>query len=249
MALRPTGRSWFLALVVTLLFASHHFVSLPGDLFGRTLQNALHIPAFAVFGLVLALRFSRWSTWQLIGCCLLIASGLEGLQSFTARSASFVDLGRDMVGSTIAILAVRGPGLNWYRLAGAGVLITLLTAMLPARVLLAYAHRDEMFPMLVDPGSWRQQPLLSSNSMLETVELRVDTGQSEAALRVCWSGDKYPGLHFNETVADWSGYSSLIVELEVEGAEPVQVTAAIGHEGIRASDLCRARVGSKTRSH
>jgi hypothetical protein len=39
-------------------------------------------------------------------------------------------------------------------------------------------------------------------------------------------------LHFEETVTDWSGYTTLAVDLEVLGGEPMRITAAIGHEGL-----------------
>jgi hypothetical protein len=148
------------------------------------------------------------------------------------RDASAMDLVLDLIGSTIAVVAMRGSGGAGYRLAGAVVAVAVLTLMLPARVLFAYSHRDEIFPSLLDAGNWRQHPLLYSNSKLDVVERRIDSDRFGNALRVCWADHQYPGLHFEETVADWSRYATLVVDLEVLGDAPMRITAAIGHEGI-----------------
>ncbi|MFP6814472.1 MAG: hypothetical protein VB949_02220 [Pseudomonadales bacterium] len=79
MKLRPAARYIALGVVAVLLVAGHQFVALPGNLIGRTLQNALHIPAFAGLGLTLAWCFPKWSMRLLIGCCLLVGIGLEAL--------------------------------------------------------------------------------------------------------------------------------------------------------------------------
>lgn len=217
--------------VVLMIVLAGHLAPLlpllPANLLGRTWQNALHLPAFAVLGYAIAAQYRNLAVWQSVGICLLVAAAFEGSQALTARDASFMDLAVDLLGVGLGTTAARRPGWNAW---AAAMLVIVATLWMPARVWLAYLHRDGLFPVLLDPVAVLDSPLFASDSAVSVTSARDDP-RGRPSLRVCWSGNRYPGIHFNEVVADWSGFGSLRLDLVVEGEGSMDLTVAIGHEG------------------
>ena len=219
---------------IAALVVGHLYGTIGANLLGRVVQNALHIPVFAVLTVLLAWCLPSWSRLQLLGGCLAAGLTLEGLQIFVGREASLYDLGLDALGVVVALLAFvrereRTPSVVQV-VAGMSVL-SLLTGFLPGWIYLSYLHRDALFPALLDVGSWRQRPLFSSNSPWSVVRQEWSDGVERNAVKTCWSNTQFPGLTFSEVVADWHAYESLVVELTIPGTSAVGLTAAVGHVG------------------
>jgi len=232
------GRSWLRLVVLGGVFigllVGHQFIALPGNLFGRMLQNALHIPAFTTLGFALAWCFPAWKATRILATCLVAGVMFEGIQYLGDRDASIFDLGLDLIGASIAVFALFGPWQQRNAVASSIVLLLMVTFLMPGRVLLAYWHRDSLFPGFLDAGNWLQAPLVWSNSPSSVVAWD-DAGQtSRQALRVCWSNDRYPGVHFDEVVSDWNDYETLVIELDIEPDvdNSLDLTVAVGYCGI-----------------
>jgi hypothetical protein len=99
------------------------------------------------------------------------------------------------------------------------------------RIYLAYRHRDDLFPHLLDVGEWRQRPLLKINSPHEIIRApeRWEALAGQPVLSVQWADRTHPGVAFLEVVPDWSGYRELVLELYVPG-QAMKMTAALGHQ-------------------
>lgn len=240
-----TGRAGLIlsaAGLVTLL-AFQQFASIGGsDLLGRTLNNSLHIPLFALIALFVARMLRRPNPLLVLLICVALAGLSELAQVFTSRDASLSDFGLDLVGTVPVVIGLTlsrhgagcasnapNPWLLWGAIA---VLIVVLTAAAPARVLAAYISRDQAFPVLFDPAEWRQRPLWSSNSATRIVRGKNFPGfESARALEVTWAATRYPGITLTEVVPDWSGYEVLIVEVWVPADQSMPLTVALGYDG------------------
>jgi len=111
------------------------------------------------------------------------------------------------------------------------LLIGAVTSAYPIRVQLAYQHRDNLFPRLFEAGSWRQAVLLSGNSPLQVVPGGQVESVEEDSSRLCFAELRYPGVRLDEVVENWRGFEFLLVDLYVEGDEPLWLTVAVGHRG------------------
>lgn len=209
-------------LLVAGLLTAHHLQILQGSLFERALQNALHIPAFAVLGYFVG----RWRpAASLAGgliLCVSVALILEATQIFVARDASFQDLFADSAGASLGLVIARGRPL--VRMLG-GILLILVTAWSPALIWLSYQERDRMFPLLIGDTTYRS-PLFSSNGEIS------GTMPSQPGWRVCWRDVEYPGIQLDEVVRPWDGYETLRIDFVVEGSLPMALTVAVGHVGV-----------------
>ena len=239
-ALRALARPPVLLIVLLLLLlvAGHQVTLLPGNLFGTTLQNTLHLPGFAGLAFLLARHFRGLSWRAIILLSLLLALALEGSQFLTGRQASLADLATDLAGAGIGVLICRGG-----RLTATIALVVLgsVTVLVPARVWLAYDHRDKLFPAFLDAEVGVATPLVTSNSQTDRTTVVID-GQEVPALRVCWSEEKYPGLFFDEVVGDWSRFESLLLTVVVEGPAGMNLTVAVGHVGVPGTSEYRSRL-------
>lgn len=225
-------RLGILTAFLGLLLFVHEADVLPGNLLGQTLQNSLHVPAYALLTLLLGVSFPQLGVWRLVSIGVAIGVAFEVLQAFTGRNADVLDATRDLVGALIAAFILRGPGGWSLRTALGGGLLLLITFTQPAWIWLAYQHRDAQFPELLDPGDARQQPLLYSNSKVTVLDGSVDATAAAArrkSLNLCFADVEYPGLHLNEVVPDWQAYRSLILDFQVPGQRSVVLTAAVGH--------------------
>jgi hypothetical protein len=222
-------------LLLLALLVGHQVLLLPGNLFGNTLQNVLHLPAFAALGFVLAWYLRGLGGLQILAACAVVAVGFEASQIFTARRASIGDLTMDMSGAAlgVAMLRTRKP------VAIAAVLVVVLVSVaVPGRVWLAYRERDALFPAFLEVDSALRSPLVRSNGFMSVIPI-AQTGMP--ALRVCWADGRYPGLHFNEVVSDWNGFDELFLSFVVDAGEEMALTVAVGHVGVRGTSAYLTR--------
>lgn len=228
---------------IVLLVAVQQFVTLGGDrLLAEALTNAAHVPLFALLTLLLYRLLGRPRWQRLLMAAVALALVTEGLQVVTHRQPSVVDLALDVLGILPVLAALtlgrrlRRAGRPRGRLgvwAGAWGLIVVMTLAAPVRVLVAYAERDAAFPRLLVPGSGPFELLVTSNGPMQVTRGPDDwTGYANRpVLELTWSDARYPGVTFSEVVPDWSGFDVLQVDVYLIGAEPMPLTAAVGHRG------------------
>lgn len=208
------------ALLLGVLALAHLWPVPEGtNLLLRTLQNAMHVPAFAVLSAFLALMFAklRWVRVALI--CLGIGLLLEASQVLTSREASLRDLASDVLGILLGLLIARSP--SGMKLA-AGAVLFLVTAWSPFQVWAAYQQRDAMLPVLLD-ARVLESSLFNSNSQVQR--------SAGNLLSICLADVSYPGITLEEPPPDWRKYETLEVRFGVENDEDILLTVAVGHVG------------------
>jgi hypothetical protein len=210
---------------------------LPDNLFGRSMRNALHIPAFFLLVVVLHILFRSWRPATLLTVALLAGVLLELALVFTARDASAADLLRNLLGILLGLAAVAAwPRLNLGLLAVVTTLV-LITALPPARILLAYQQRDALFPQLLAPQSWQLDPLLTGRTPFMWLVPPADTADNwpeyadRKVLQVTVNEDAYPGITLAEVRGDWRGYDNLELSFYVNRPNGMKLTIAVGHIG------------------
>ncbi|GAB4353865.1 MAG: hypothetical protein Kow006_19310 [Gammaproteobacteria bacterium] len=230
---------------IGLLLAAQQLGTIPGEnLLSRTLSNSLHIPWFALMALLIWYLFAGHGALWVLGIASAVAVVSEALQIPTGRDASWLDLGLDLIGAGLASLGialhVRNRDRPTRRRAGWAAILMLtlvVTLTAPAGIWLAYQERDRLFPRLFIADSWLLRPLAVSNSPARRIaaprEWSAYAGRTVLELR--WADTRYPGIELQEVVGDWRCCRHLVMELYVPGAEPLPVTAAVGHAGIRGT--------------
>ena len=206
------------ATILGLLTLAHLWqVPESANLLLRTWQNSLHLPAFAILSFFVAMVFRelRAVTVFLIG--IGVAMALESAQVMTQRDASLLDLAFDAVGVVLGLLIARGQ--MGMKLAAVLILV-IATAWSPVQVWRWKIQHDELFPVLLDSRLFGS-PLLTSNSSLE----RTDGD----GLRICLADVAYPGVQVDEAPQHWKAYETLAMRFQVEGAEALRMTLAIGY--------------------
>jgi hypothetical protein len=161
---------------------------------------------------------------------LAVAFGLgvltELLQIPAGRDASFEDALHDTIGALafLGIFAVIDarvrsvPQNAPIRFAAAVVgVVSLGFAAAPVtRAAIKYQLRDERFPVLADFSQrYDRYFILQQSSEFSPMQMPAPWARSkdESAMRVRLLDGPYPGMHFIEVPPDWSGYSTLAVDL------------------------------------
>ncbi len=230
---------------LVVLIAGQQFGTLGrADLFGQTLSNALHIPLFAVITALLAMVFPRSGAVTIGAVSTLLAVLTEVAQLFTSRHASVTDFGLDLLGVVpvvLGLIATRrlhataggAPSARVLVWGAVALLVAVLASAAPGRVLLAYAHRDSAFPVLLEPSVWALAPLVSSNSATRatTAPAQWPGYAHGSVLEVQWAPARYPGVTLDEVVPDWSGFSALAVDVFLPDDAPASLTAAVRYHG------------------
>lgn len=220
-------------LLAAVILALVVFAPFPGHtrLF-RALHNSAHAPIFGcVAVLVLAwLRshrtFGAWPPIRRYLTTLAITALLgiltELLQIPAGRDASFYDVRNDMLGA-IAFLAVFAAFSGEpMRSAPRPVLLTIAivaiaVAMFPVlRAIVEQARRDAQFPVVADFERRMDRFYVGEQSAsIERSPLPSPWNEAmgEQALRVAFLPGPWPGLNFYELSPDWSGYSTLSLDV------------------------------------
>ncbi len=154
LARSPAGRA-AAAAGIGVLVVCQQLMTVGGNTpFSHTLNDAMHIPWFAVLA-VLLMRVLNYPSWPvMVVVCVSLAGGTEFVQIFTGRDASLFDVGRDLLGALPVIVVMeltRRRGLARARVvgaawAGAALLIAGMTLEPPARVYLACRAREQAAP-------------------------------------------------------------------------------------------------------
>lgn len=246
MSVRPGARhrgAWAAVAGIVALVAVQQLARFgSGDLLTETVTNAAHVPMFALLTVLLrrALGAPRWPL--LLAVVVALALATEAAQMPTGRSASLMDVALDLLGAlpTIAALELCGRFAAAGRRraaarvrAGLVVLVAVLFAAAPVRVLLAYHARDTAFPVLLRPDDWRLAPLVAADGPTRLMAAPPDWPgyAGERVLAVTWSRERYPGIRLNEVCPDWGGHRQLAVDVYLPEGPAMSLTAAVGHAG------------------
>ncbi len=223
-------------LAIVLLVLVQQFAVVPGN--GRVaagLHNAAHGPWFAV---VTYLFYRIVSPRLTIGVALgatmaiavVVALATEAVQLTTGRNAEWSDVAFDLLGACAALTIAAGrAGLLKASAAAVSAATLLAVSISPAIVALGIqAHRNAIFPALVDVGVPWQGGLLRSNGESRRIAPPPDWPQARV-LEVELAGVDWPGVSLWEPVADWSAYDALAID--VYARQPMTM-----HVSIRLAD-------------
>jgi hypothetical protein len=221
-------------VVATLLFMR---LPVPPTYAGRTIENAGHMPVFflVTFGLLVVLR----GDFKVEGLRLYTLAGLLGgglgflsevIQQPLARDASWEDVFSDAVGAACA-LAVFALFDRRTRLARATWLFALTVALACVafyvtplvRMSVAYVHRNGQFPVIAD--------FRSPIDQFWTVGYGTNRSLRGDALEVEFVGGPWPGVSLHEPVPDWSGYRTLLIDVENPDTVKLGLTVRVHDRG------------------
>ena len=217
-------------LLIGILLAAVVFSPGPGT--GRAavaLHDAAHAPVFAcvtLLALALLRRFRpRGIALQyLVAFTLAVALGAatEIVQKLTGRDASWLDLTSDAIGAFAAcgIFAAFDARLPRPRLRACAAIVGIgalaLHSLQFARVGVAYAHRNQEFPVLFAASDARPDRFLVAQSaaiVYANLPAALASYPNEPALRVLLSKREFPGVALEEPYPDWSRQTQLKLEL------------------------------------
>lgn len=217
----------------------------PTRLVFRHSTDSLHTPVFLVSTYILmraiklALPAKRDSAGLVIGLASLLAFlcglGIELIQPFFGREASFLDVWYDLLGICAAALiyAARVTKTSRYKrivLISLALLLASIALIRPAYYLWVEKQQEQVFPVLFDFETNWQRELLSAPtgarySFVERSEKWAEASGSVLKLEM-ESGD-YPGIRFSHFNANWSAYSSLQLTLFSKSASAFDLALRI----------------------
>lgn len=232
------------SLVTGLLLAVHFFTPPKGGLWTRTFFDSLHVPVFGLIAVCVYLAQSPASSWQRRGIIAVLVTVVLGLlsetaQIHTARDASLRDLVADSAGALgfLAILFSVFPPEEFsraVRLLLAGFALLLLGwILMPLTVVgLAYSEQLSQFPVIAQFDSRFGHVLKRAQNVDYRVVPATD-GEPSYAL-VTLQNKPWPGVAFHDLRPDWSSYSSLIVDLGIDGEDHLDIYLRV-HDEAHAS--------------
>ncbi|GFE84586.1 hypothetical protein GCM10011487_65860 [Steroidobacter agaridevorans] len=234
----PVKRAYWMALlVIGILLAAVVFAPVPGDTrWIRTLHNSAHAPIFGCVSLLTLFVVRGQPRLAAVGVvgqyALALAAAVilgiltELLQIPSGRDASLEDALHDVIGA-VALLGIFAAfdsrvrvsaHSGAVRLAAATIgIVALVVAVAPVtRAAMKYQQRDARFPVLADfTERYDRYFILQQWAEFTPAKLPAPWASQagEAAMHVELLDGAYPGLDFIELRPDWSGYSTLAVDL------------------------------------
>jgi hypothetical protein len=223
--------------LVLILLAAVVFAPVPGDTrWLRMLHNSAHAPIFgcvALLALIVIRVHPRLESWRLgrqyllaLASAFFLGAGTELLQILAGRDASMDDAIHDALGALAFLGAfalfdsrVRAlPRAQAIRFVSAMVAVASLgiSAAPATRAAIKYQQREQRFPVIADFSQrYDRYFILQKSAEFSPARLPAPWANSpdESAMRVRLLDGPYPGMDFIELLPDWSGYSTLAVDL------------------------------------
>lgn len=193
------------------------------------LHDAAHVLVFAVIGLLLCLLMTpRGALFaSLFAIAAAFAIGTELAQPYFAGAgalelASHGDVGRDLLGTAIGVLAWLAHRRHRPFLYGLAALL-LLAGLAPlAFTGWAYLQRAR-HPEIVWEAGVATRNLFLGPPVQGTYAPR----QASPRLRFTAAGDSYAGFEIREPTADWRPYQVLALAVANPGAAPIRINVRI----------------------
>jgi VanZ family protein len=197
--------------------------------FTSSLANWAHVPMFVGITALLMWSRPRQPVWQVFAIVVGLATLTEGLQHFTGRQPSIVDICRDLLGFAIAAFWLRDATLQ-NRIAAAALTLAACLAV-PTTYLLAYHYHARSFPILYSPADLLASVLTTTDSETRlTSEHPWSAYVGRQVLHITWSGAVWPGVHFVEPVERWGQYCDVVVDAYNLDENLQPLTVAVRHE-------------------
>ena len=237
---------WIALLVIGILLAAVVFAPVPGDTrWIRTLHNSAHAPIFGCVSLLtlfIVRGHPRFASVGLLGqyalalsAALILGILTELLQIPAGRDASVEDALHDVIGA-LAVLGIFASfdsrvrasthsGVVRAAAATIGIVALAVAAAPVTRAAIKYQQRDGRFPVLADfTERYDRYFILQQSAEFSPSRLPAPWASKagEGAMRVEMFDGPYPGLNFIELRPDWSGYSTLAVDLTNPTPLPLQ---------------------------
>ncbi len=242
-------RAPFLVAAILGLALLVVFGELPGrPLILHALQKLGHPGVFGMIALgVLVLERQRapdrrpWLDYAVAFAVAIAIGGMTELgQIFTHRDPSWRDVGLDARGAACALALVaafdvrcrpgRFPG-RWRALyLGASAVLAAVILTPLAWATAGYALRSHRFPALFEPATRLDLLFLSSSSgRLErfAVPANLARAPGEMALRVPLVARPTAGVSLDEPMADWTGYTALVIEVTNPGRTDLDLNVRV----------------------
>ncbi len=222
----------FAIIVVALITV---FVPRPSNagLWLETLFEWLHVPVFGVIALAcLALLPKSWPDWRRFGfafsVALLLGVLTEAIQIPMQRDASWEDIFADGTGAAVFLLGAFSLGRK-HPLAVLSSLVALglLTASAwpVIEVTRAIVHRNAQFPIIFGGDIESETAFVSGRNV--RMETQWDAALGRMYTRLEMASGESLGVEVRDLVANWSGYSVLELDLELEGEHDLPITLRI----------------------
>jgi hypothetical protein len=237
---------WIALLVIGILLAAVVFAPVPGDTrWIRTLHNSAHAPIFGCVSLLTLFVVRgqpRFATMHLAGqyalalaAAVLLGILTELLQIPAGRDSSVEDALHDVIGA-VALLGIFAAFDSRVRASTHSVAVRLAAALIGTmalvvavapvtRAAIKYQQREARFPVLADfTERYDRYFILQQWAEFSPATLPSPWASKpgEQAMHVELLDGPYPGLDFIELRPDWSGYSTLAVDLTNPTALPLQ---------------------------
>lgn len=233
MSIVTNRKVWPAASIAVLLAIV--FVPRPADagLWLHTLFEWLHVPIFGLISLaLLALMPKSWPTSQAFGLALLGAVLLgvfsEAIQIPMRRDASWEDIIANGVGAAgfllVAYAVGRKPVVATMSVFGA-LAILIGSASPVISVTNAIVHRNSQFPVIFNGDIESERTFVSGRNV--SMETRWSQSPRRPYTRVETVSGHGPRIEIRNLMADWSNYSNLSLDMEVEGEQDMEFTVRI----------------------
>jgi VanZ family protein len=212
------------------------FFAAPGPVVSSPLHQLtgfVHLGYFALlaWGLAslpsLARRPLPRQTLMVLAVVLAAGGAIELIQPYFGRSASWIDLGIDLLGGLIGMvfLAPARGRLSRNLLAGGQLTALTLTGLMfhgPVSNFLDMLRAERQFPVLAGFES-RLEARRWSRGEID----RQLSRQGGASLRVELGTERYAGTTLKRSFGNWQGFSALCLSIYNPEPEPLRITISI----------------------
>jgi VanZ family protein len=163
---------------------------------------------------------------------VLLGLATEIAQKYAGRDSSWIDLRSDALGAAafcgLFTMLDRRIDSSTVRAIGVLIAIALLTwHSVPAvQVTLAYVHRSQDFPSLIDARDARSDRFASpfrSHSEYRQLPTIFAKAENERALWLRFGAQEWVGLDLDEPYPDWSNYRTLKLDLTNPNDSPLRL--------------------------
>jgi VanZ family protein len=209
------------------------------------LHDTAHGPIFGCVALLLLMAMRRgaragrmrpWTQYAAAFCgSALLGVATELVQIPVGRDATFSDAALDVLGALafLALFAAFDPALQQARALRSRIVLGLIAVPLLLVVVspgvnaaTAYARRADRFPVLADFSTRFDDYFIHpqwSVLTLAAAAREYARYDGERALRVQFQPGPYPGVDFPEPAPDWSGYTTLALDITNPHSSPFEL--------------------------
>jgi VanZ family protein len=222
-------------IVAVLALLSTLLVYRPADagVWYQTLFDWMHVPVFGFVSLfLLCLMPPSWADGKRAGAALAVAiflgAAVELIQIPLHRNASIHDVISDGTGAAAFLLVALGVRKKALVSAASIAVASLLLAWSATALLAAskaIAKRNSQFPVLYSGDFDAEELLLASSNV--RMETRWSSSRGKLYTRIQFVRGAAPRLEMRNLVNDWSNYSDLNLNFELESSQDVEMTIRI----------------------